>query len=74
MCYLRDGSRVFETYWTTRRGVEVMDYNYALTELTACGRQEPWEDSPPNWPQECSKTRTNGGSPDWPPVPTWPGG
>jgi hypothetical protein len=23
--YLRDGDRVFETYWTTRRGVEAMD-------------------------------------------------
>jgi hypothetical protein len=30
------------------------------------GRQEPWEDSPPGWPQQCSYTRTNGGSPAWP--------
>jgi predicted dithiol-disulfide oxidoreductase (DUF899 family) len=30
MCYLRQGDRVFETYWTTRRGVEEMDYSYAL--------------------------------------------
>ena len=30
VCYLRDGDRVFETYWTTRRGAEVMDYSYAL--------------------------------------------
>jgi hypothetical protein len=29
VCYLRDGVRVFETYWTTRRGVEAMDYSYA---------------------------------------------
>ena len=28
VCYLRDGDRVFETYWTTRRGVEAMDYSY----------------------------------------------
>ena len=27
VCYLRDGDRVFETYWTTRRGVEAMDYS-----------------------------------------------
>ncbi|MEU7642236.1 MULTISPECIES: DUF899 family protein [unclassified Streptomyces] len=74
VCYLRDGNRVFETYWTTRRGVEAMDYSYALMDLTAYGRQEPWEDSPPNWPQYCSNTRTNGGSPEWRPVPTWPGG
>jgi predicted dithiol-disulfide oxidoreductase (DUF899 family) len=52
VCYLRDGDRVFETYWTTRRGVEVVDYNYALMDLTAYGRQEPWEESPPGWPQE----------------------
>ncbi|MEU6262433.1 DUF899 family protein [Saccharopolyspora shandongensis] len=51
VCYLRDGDRVFETYWTTRRGVEAMDYSYALMDLTAYGRQEPWEDSPPGWPQ-----------------------
>ena len=24
VCYLRQGDRVFETYWTTRRGVEMM--------------------------------------------------
>jgi predicted dithiol-disulfide oxidoreductase (DUF899 family) len=68
VCYVRDGDRVFETYWTTRRGVQAMDYSYALMDLTAYGRQEPWEDSPPGWPQRCSYTRTNGGPPDWPPV------
>jgi predicted dithiol-disulfide oxidoreductase (DUF899 family) len=51
VCYLRDGMRVFETYWTTRRGVEAMDNNYALMDLTAYGRQEYWEQSPPGWPQ-----------------------
>ena len=74
VCYLRDGDRVFETYWTTRRGVEAMDYSYALMDLTVFGRQEPWEDSPPGWPQRCSNTRTDAGSPDWPPVSVWPGG
>ncbi len=47
VCYLRDGDRVFETYWTKRRGVEAMDYSYALMDLTVYGRQETWEDSPP---------------------------
>ena len=51
VCYLRDGDRVFETYWTTRRGAEAMDYSYALMDLTVYGRQETWEDSPPGWPQ-----------------------
>ena len=72
VCYLRDGDRVFETYWTTRRGVEALDYSYALMDLTVYGRQEPWEDSPPGWPQQCTYTRTSSGSPTWQPV--WPGG
>jgi predicted dithiol-disulfide oxidoreductase (DUF899 family) len=63
VCYLRDGDRVFETYWTTRRGVEAMDYSDALMDLTVYGRQEPWEDSPPGWPQPWQVEgpwRTNG--------------
>ncbi|MGW6398148.1 DUF899 family protein [Streptomyces sp. NPDC055134] len=50
-CYLRQGDRVFETYWTTGRGVEAMDQTYSLLDRTAFGRQEPWEDSPAGWPQ-----------------------
>ena len=64
VCYLRDGDRVFETYWTTGRGVEAMDYSYALWDLTVFGRQEPWEDSPTGWPQswqvDGSNTRIDG--------------
>ena len=74
VCYLRHGNRIFETYWTTSRGVEAVDYSYALMDLTVYGRQERWEDSPPGWPQQCSYTRTTGGSPDWPPVSVWPSG
>jgi predicted dithiol-disulfide oxidoreductase (DUF899 family) len=51
VCYLRHGDRVFETYWTTRRGVEVMDNSYRLLDLTVYGRQEVWEDSPAGWPR-----------------------
>ena len=51
ICYLRQGSRVFETYWTWRRGVEAMDNNYRLLDLTVYGRQETSEDSPSGWPQ-----------------------
>jgi predicted dithiol-disulfide oxidoreductase (DUF899 family) len=50
VCYLRDGDRVFETYWTNYRGVEAMDYSFALMDLTVYGRQQQWEDSPPGWP------------------------
>jgi predicted dithiol-disulfide oxidoreductase (DUF899 family) len=65
VCYVRDGDRVFETYWTNYRGVEVMDYSYALIDLTVYGRQEPWEDSPASWPQQPqlvgpNRMRTNG--------------
>src|SRR3982074_768166 len=50
VCYLRQGSSVFETYWTTMRGVEAMDNSYRLLDLTVYGRQEPREDSPTGWP------------------------
>jgi predicted dithiol-disulfide oxidoreductase (DUF899 family) len=50
VCYLRQESNVFETYWTTRRGVEAMDNSYRLLDLTVYGRQEAWEDSPVGWP------------------------
>ena len=71
VCYLRDGDRVFETYWTTRRGVEAMDNSYALMDLTVYGRQEEWEDSPAGWPQPWQdgpeRMRTNGR-----PIAQWP--
>jgi len=51
VCYVRSGSRVYETYWTTSRGVEVMDNSYHLLDLTVYGRQEKHEDSPRGWPQ-----------------------
>ena len=51
VCYLRHGDRVFETYWTRGRGVEVMAPTYGLLDMTAYGRQESWEDSPAGWPQ-----------------------
>jgi len=64
VCYVREGDRVFETYWTTGRGVEAMDYSYALMDLTVYGRQEPWEDSPAGWPRpipvDGSNLRTDG--------------
>ena len=49
--YLRDGDRVFETYWTTGRGNELMGSSYAMLDMTVYGRQEAWEDSPEGWPQ-----------------------
>jgi predicted dithiol-disulfide oxidoreductase (DUF899 family) len=63
VCYLRQASKVFETYWTWMRGVEAMDNSYRLLDLTAYGRQELWEDSPPGWPQRWEgkqRVRTDG--------------
>jgi predicted dithiol-disulfide oxidoreductase (DUF899 family) len=58
VCYLRRGSEVFETYWTTLRGVEAMDNSYRVLDLSVYGRQETWEDSPPGWPQRFSGKQT----------------
>ncbi len=71
--YLRDGNQVFETYWSTLRGVEAMDNSYALMDITVYGRQEPWEDSPSGWPQQCG-LRTADGAPSWTPAGDWPNG
>ena len=59
-CYLRDGDRVFETYWTTGRGCETMGNSYQMLDMTVYGRQESWEDSPAGWPRRFDTSR--GGS------------
>jgi predicted dithiol-disulfide oxidoreductase (DUF899 family) len=66
VCYLRQGSNVFETYWTTIRGVEAMDNSYRLLDLTVYGRQEAWENSPSGWLKGKHFTRSNGR-----PTPHW---
>lgn len=71
-CYLRDGDRVFETWWTTGRGCEHMGNSYGMLDLTVYGRQETWEDSPEGWPQPFDSAkpgvafRMNGR-----PIPQW---
>jgi len=49
--FLRDGDRVFRTYFTDERGVEALGSVWTLLDLTPLGRQEEWEDSPPGYPQ-----------------------
>lgn len=49
--FLRDGNRVFHTWQTFNRGEEPFMMVFDLLDLTAYGRQESWEDSPPGWPQ-----------------------
>jgi predicted dithiol-disulfide oxidoreductase (DUF899 family) len=70
VCHLRGGSSVFETYWTTGRGVEVMGNSHALLDLTVYGRQEAWEDSPTDWPQ-VSEEKQNYRA-DGRPIVQWP--
>ena len=62
VCYLRQDDRVYETYWTSGRGDEALDNNYALLDRTVYGRQEAWEDSPAGWPQpwDGNPFRSNG--------------
>ena len=49
--FLRDGDDIFQTYFTTGRGVEYASTFRALADLTPYGRGEDWEDSPRGWPQ-----------------------
>jgi predicted dithiol-disulfide oxidoreductase (DUF899 family) len=49
--FLRDGKRVFRTYFTSGRGVEALGSVWTFLDLTPLGRQEDWEDSPEGWPQ-----------------------
>jgi predicted dithiol-disulfide oxidoreductase (DUF899 family) len=50
--FIRDGDRVFRTYFTHGRGDEVAANTWSYLDLTALGRQEEWEDSPAGYPQE----------------------
>jgi predicted dithiol-disulfide oxidoreductase (DUF899 family) len=70
-CYLRDGDQVYETYWTTGRGNEMMAPSYGLLDRAVYGRQENWEDSPDGWPQRWGSM---GGQFQWDgrPAAQWP--
>jgi predicted dithiol-disulfide oxidoreductase (DUF899 family) len=49
--FIRNGDRVFRTYFVNNRGDEAMGGTWAYLDLTALGRQEEWEDSPEGYPQ-----------------------
>jgi predicted dithiol-disulfide oxidoreductase (DUF899 family) len=49
--FIRDGDRVFRTYFINGRGDEVFVSTWNLLDMTALGRQEDWEDSPDGYPQ-----------------------
>jgi predicted dithiol-disulfide oxidoreductase (DUF899 family) len=49
--FIRDGERVFRTYFINSRGDEAMGTVCSYLDMTALGRQETWEDSPAGYPQ-----------------------
>ena len=49
--FIRDGDEVYRTYFTNGRGTETIGTVWTFLDLTALGRQEDWEDSPPGYPQ-----------------------
>lgn len=49
--FLRDGDRVFRTYFTGNRGVEAIGTVWSILDRTPFGRQETWEDTPAGRPQ-----------------------
>jgi predicted dithiol-disulfide oxidoreductase (DUF899 family) len=49
--FIRDGERIFRTYFIDSRGDEHMGSTWSYLDITALGRQEEWEDSPDGYPQ-----------------------
>jgi predicted dithiol-disulfide oxidoreductase (DUF899 family) len=49
--FIRDGDRIFRTYFIDARGDEAMGSTWSYLDISALGRQEEWEDSPEGYPQ-----------------------
>ena len=49
--FIREGDRIFRTYFIDSRGDEAMGSTWSYLDITALGRQEEWEDSPEGYPQ-----------------------
>ncbi|OBF19214.1 hypothetical protein A5725_19015 [Mycobacterium kubicae] len=49
--FIRDGDRVYRTYFINNRGDEALGNTWSFLDMTALGRQELWEDSPEGYPQ-----------------------
>lgn len=48
---VRDGDRIFRTFFAGGRGSEEVIGTFAMLDRSIFGRQEFWEDSPTGWPQ-----------------------
>ena len=49
--FIRDGDKIFRTYFIDARGDEALGTTWSYLDMTALGRQEEWEDSPEGYPQ-----------------------
>ena len=49
--FIRDGGRIFRTYFIDSRGDEQMGGTWNYLDITPLGRQEAWEDLPAGYPQ-----------------------
>lgn len=52
--FLAYDNRIFHTYSTYARGLDMLVATYNFLDLTPFGRQEEWEDSPDGWPQSAT--------------------
>ncbi|MEP7026274.1 MAG: DUF899 family protein, partial [Actinomycetota bacterium] len=48
--FLRDGGDIYQTYFTTGRGVDRLRFDMNIFDLTPLGRPEEWEETPGHWP------------------------
>jgi predicted dithiol-disulfide oxidoreductase (DUF899 family) len=72
--FIRDGQRIFRTYFINSRGDEAMGTVWSYLDMTALGRQELWEDSPEGYPRSRPSTWWNWNDsyvPDAPMDPKW---
>ncbi len=49
--FIREGDRIFRTYFVQDRGDEQLGSTWSYLDITALGRQEAWEDLPVGYPQ-----------------------
>src|ERR1700754_725076 len=47
--FIRDGEKIYRTYFINSRGDEAMGTLWSYLDMTALGRQEEWEDSPKDY-------------------------
>ena len=49
--FIRDGDRVYQTYFVNGRGIEEIGPAWSFLDITPLGRQEEWQDVPAGRPQ-----------------------